>query len=304
MLSRFVIALLPRSKRLLISWLQLLSTVIWSRENKMCHCFHFSPPICHKVMGPDAMIWVFWMLSFKPSFSLSSFALIKGLFSFSLLSAIRVVSSAYLRLLMFLLAILILACDSSSLAFHMMYSTYKSSKQGDSVQPWHTLFPSFEPDHFPMSGSNYCFMTCVLVSQEVGKVVWYPYLFKNFPVYCDSHKGFSIINEADVFLEFSYFLCDLMNVGNMNSGSSAFSESSLYIWKFLVRMLLKPSLENFEHYFASMWNECNCLIVWTFFGIALLCDWNENWLFSVLWPLLSFPNLLTYWVQCFNRIIF
>ena len=75
------------------------------------------------------------MLSFKPSFSLSSFAFIKGLFSFSLLSAIRVVSSAYLRLLMFLLAVLILACDSSSLAFHMMYSAYKSSKQGDSVQP-------------------------------------------------------------------------------------------------------------------------------------------------------------------------
>ena len=78
---------------------------------------------------------------------------------------------------------------------------------------------------------------------------------------------------------------------------SAFSESSLNIWKFTVHVLLKPGLENFEHYFASMWDECNCAVVWAFFGIAFLWDWNENWSFPVLWPLLSFPNLLTYWVQ-------
>ena len=89
----------------------------------------------------DAMILVFWILSFKPAFSLSSFTFIKRLFSYSLLSAIRVVSSAYLRLLIFLLAILIPACDSSILAFCMMYSAYKLNKQGDSIQPWHTPFP-------------------------------------------------------------------------------------------------------------------------------------------------------------------
>ena len=87
------------------------------------------------------MILVFWMLSFKPTFSLCSFTFIKTLFSYSLLSAIRVMSSVYLRLLIFLLAILIPACALSSLAFHMMYSAYTLNKQGDSIQPWHTPFP-------------------------------------------------------------------------------------------------------------------------------------------------------------------
>ena len=92
-------------------------------------------------------------------------------------------------------------------------------------------------------------------------------------------KGFSVVNEAevDVFLEFSCFLYNLTDTGNLISFSSAFSKSNLNIWKFSVHTLLKPSLENVEHYFASMWNECNCVVVWTFFGIALLWDWNENW---------------------------
>ena len=92
-------------------------------------------------MRLDAMIFVLWMLSFKPAFSLSSFTLIKRLFSSSSLSAIRVVSSAYLRLLMFLPAILTPACESSSLAFRMLYSAYKLNKQGDNIQPWCTPFP-------------------------------------------------------------------------------------------------------------------------------------------------------------------
>ena len=81
-----------------------------------------------------------------------------------------------------------------------------------------------------------------------------------------------------------------MDVGNLISGSSAFSKSSLNIWKFMVHVLLKPGLENFEHYFASMWDECNCTVVWTFFGIAFLWDWNENWPFPVLWPLCCFRD--------------
>ena len=100
-------------------------------------------------MGLDAMILVFWMLSFKPTFSLSSFTFIKRLFSFSSLSAIRVVSSAYLRLLLFLLAILIPAYASSSPAFLMMYSAYKLNKQGDNVQPWCTPFPLWNPSVVP-----------------------------------------------------------------------------------------------------------------------------------------------------------
>ena len=95
-----------------------------------------SPSISHEVMGPDAMIFVFWMLRFKTAFSLSSYTFIKKLFSSSSLSAIRVVSSAYLRLLIFLPAILIPACASSSPAFLMIYSAYKLNKQGDNIQPW------------------------------------------------------------------------------------------------------------------------------------------------------------------------
>ena len=100
------------------------------------------------------------------------------------------------------------------------------------------------------------------------------------------------------------FIDDSMDVVNLISGFSAFSKTSLNIWKFTVHVLLKPGLKNFEHYLASMWDECNCEVVWVFFGIAFLWDWNENWPFQVLWPLLSFPNLLACWVQHFYSIIF
>ena len=159
-----------------------------------------------------------------------------------------------------------------------------------------------------MFSSNCCFLTCIQVSWETGKVVWFSQLFKNFPQYVviETVKCSSIVNEAeiDVYLEFPYFFYDLTNVGNLISGSSAFSKSSLNIWKFTVHVLLKPGLGNFEHYFTSEWNECNCTVVWAFFVIAFLWDWNENWPFPVLWPLLSFPNLLAYWVQHFHSIIF
>ena len=138
----------PRSKSLLISWLQSPSAVIL--EPKKIKSATVSPPICHEVMGPNAMIFVFWMLSFKPTFSLSSFTFIKRLFSSSLLSAIRVVSSAYLRLLIFLPAILIPACASSSPTFHMLYSVYKLNKQGDNIQPWHTPFPIWNQSVVPV----------------------------------------------------------------------------------------------------------------------------------------------------------
>ena len=110
-------------------------------------------------------------------------------------------------------------------------------------------------------------------------------------------KAFGVVNKAkvDVFLKLSCFFCDPMDVGNLISDSSAFSKSSLNIWKSMVHILLKPGLEDFEHFFASMWDECNYAVVWTFFGIAFLWDWIENWPFPVLWPLLSFPDLLAYW---------
>ena len=109
-------------------------------QNKICHFFH-SFPICHQVMGPDVMIFVFRMLSFKLAFSLSSFTFIKRFLNSFSLSAIRMVLSAYLRFLIFLLTVLISACYSSRPAFHMMYSAYKLNKQSDNMQPWHSPFP-------------------------------------------------------------------------------------------------------------------------------------------------------------------
>ena len=119
-------------------------------------------------------------------------------------------------------------------------------------------------------------------------------------------KGFSIVNEADVFLEFSCFFNDPTDVSKLIFGFSAFSKSSLYIWKFSVQELVKPSLKDFENYLAGMWSEHNCRVVWAFFGITFLWDWNENWYFPVLWLLMSFQyvNMLTYWVQHLNSIIF
>ena len=142
MLSRLVIAFLPRSNSLLISWWQSPSTVIFEpKKRKSVSASTFSPSICHELMGPDTIILVFLMLSFQPTFPLFSFTLIKRLFSSSSLSVIRRVSSAYLRLLLFLLAILIPACDPSLLAFCMMYSAQKLNKLGDNIQVCHTSFP-------------------------------------------------------------------------------------------------------------------------------------------------------------------
>ena len=139
-------------------------------------------------------------------------------------------------------------------------------------------FPNLELVCCSKSGSNCCFLTCIQFSQEAGKMVWHSHLFKNFPQFVVIHtvKGFSIVSEAevDVFLEVFCFFEDPADVGNLISGSSAFSKSSLNISKFSVHILLKPRLENFEHYFASVWDECNCAVVWTFFGIAFLWDLN------------------------------
>ena len=135
MLPRLVIAFLLRSKCLLISWLQSPSAVILEPKKIQYVTFSIvSLSICHEVVGPDSMIFVFWMLTFKPTFSLSSSTFIKRLFSSSSLSAIRVVSSEYLRLLIFLPAILIPACALSRPAFLLMYSAYKLNKQGDNIQ--------------------------------------------------------------------------------------------------------------------------------------------------------------------------
>ena len=110
-------------------------------------------------------------------------------------------------------------------------------------------------------------------------MVWYSHLFQNFPQFIVIHtvKGFGIVNkvEIDVLLELGFF-DDPVDVGNLISGSSALSKTSLNSWKFTVHVLLKPSLENFEHYFTSVRDKCNCVVVSAFFGIAFLRDCHEN----------------------------
>ena len=164
-----------------------------------------------------------------------------------------------------------------------MHSAYKLNKQGDNIQPEYS-FPDLEPIYCSMFNSNCYFVTCIQISQEAGQVVWYSHLFQNFPQFVLTHtvKDFGIVNKVkvDVFLELSCLFHDPADVSNLISGSSAFSKSSLNIWKFTIHVLLNPDLGDFEHYFASVWDERNCAVVWTFFDIAFLWNWNENWPFS------------------------
>ena len=223
------------------------------------------------------------MLSFKPTFSLSSFTVIKRLFSSSL-SAIRVVSSAHLRLLIFLLEILSPACASLSPAFLMMYCAYKLSKQGDNIQPWRIPSLIWNQSVFPCSVLTVAPWPAYRFLKRQVRWSGIPISFRIFQfVVIHIVKGFGIVNKAekDVFLEFSCFFDDPVDVGNLISCSSAFSKTSLNIWKFMVYVLFKPALENFEH-FTCVWDECNHAVVWAFFGIAFLWHWNENWPFSSL----------------------
>ena len=150
-------------------------------------------------------------------------------------------------------------------------------------------FLNLEPVHFSMFGSNYCLLTCIQIFQEAGKVVWNSHLFKNFPQYVVIHtvKGFSTVNEAEIDVFF------------WNSLTFSMIQQMLAIWSLIPSPFLNLACTS-----GSMWNECNCVVVWTFFGIAFLWDWNENLTFPGLWPLLSFPYVLPYWVQHFNNIFF
>ena len=183
-----------------------------------------------------------------------------------------------------------------------MYSAYKLNNQGHNIQPELTPSLIWNQSVVPYT---VLFLTCIQISQEAGQVVWYSHLLKNFPQFVVIHivKGFGIVNKADVdvFLKHSCFFNDPTDVGNLISGSSAFSKTSLNIWKFSIHVLLR--------------------LAWTIFSITLLAcemsaivfeqslaflflglEWNLPYPF--LWPLLSFPYLLAYWVQHFHRIIF
>ena len=180
-------------------------------------------------MGTDAMILVFWMLSFKPTFSLSSFTFIKRLFSSSLYAK-RVMSSEYLRLLTFLPAILIPAWAASSLAFCMMYSAYKLNKQGDNIQPWSTPFLIWNQSVFQCPVLIFASWPAYRLLRRQVRWFGIPISFRIFQfVVIYTVKGFSMINkaEADAFLELSCFFDDPADVGNLISSSSACSKTSL-----------------------------------------------------------------------------
>ena len=217
-----------------------------SSQNKVSHCFHCFPICFPWSDGKKCHDLHFLNAEFKPDVSLSSFIFIKRLFSFSSHSAMRVVTSAYLRLLIFLPANVIPACASSGWPFCMMYSAYSLNKQGGNIQPLCTPFLIWNQSVVPCS---------VLTVAS-----WPAYRYLRMQVRCSgiaisvsflqfvvihTAKGFCMVNKAEVgiFLEFSCFIYDLTDNANLISASSAFPKSSLNIWKFIVHVLLKTYLE-------------------------------------------------------------
>ena len=177
-------------------------------------------------------------------------------------------SSAYLGLLIFPLEILSPACVSSSRpAFRIMNSEEKLNKQGDNIQPWRIPFPIWNQSIVPCLVLIVASWSAFRFLRRQVRWCGIPISLRIFQfVVIPTVKGFGIVNKAgvDAFLELSCFFYDPADVGSLISGFSACSKSSMNIWKFMVHLLLKPGLQNFEHYFTSMWDECNCAVVWTF----------------------------------------
>ena len=153
------------------------------------------------------------------------------------------------------------------------------NKQGDNIQPLHTPLPIWN-ESVPCSVLTVASWPAYRFLSRQVRRSGIPISFRIFQQFVMIHtvRGFVVVNKAeiDIFLELSCFFDHLVDVGSLISGSSLFSKSSLNIWKFMIHVLLKSGLEDFEHYFASVWDECNCVVVWTFLGIAFLGDWNEN----------------------------
>ena len=162
-------------------------------------------------------------------------------------------------------------------SFHIMYSARKLNNQGDNVQPWRTPFPIWNQSVVPCPVLTVASWPAYRFLKRQARWSGIAISFRIFQfTVIHTVKGFGIAIKQNVFLELSCFFDDPSDFGNLISGSSAFSKPSLNIWKFMVHVLLKPGLENFEHYFTSLWDECNCAVVWAFFSIAFLWDWNEN----------------------------
>ena len=213
--------------------------------------------ICNEVIGPDAMILVFWMLSFKLGFSLFSFTS----------SRASLVPLHFLPLGCCHLHIWGYWYFSWQFWFQLVlhpaqyfswYTLHLLNKHSDNRQPWCTPFPIWNQSVVPCPVLTVASDLHTDFSGSRSSGLIFPSLKEFSTVYCDPHsQRFGIVNKAevDVFLELLCFFSDPADVGNLISGSSAFSKSNLNIWKFTVNMLLKPGLENFEHYFASIWNE-------------------------------------------------
>ena len=231
-------------------------------QNKVSHCFHcFSIYLpwnngtgCHDLSFLNFKPIFF---NFKPTFSLPSFTFIKRLFSSSSLSVIKVLLSHYLKLLIFLLAILIAACTSSSLAFQEMYSAYKLNKQGGDIQPWHTPFTIYNQSVVP-----YPVLTVAFWPAYRKQVMWagIPIFLKIFHSFVclfvwstqlkQSFKSILKETEVNVFLKFPCIFYDPLDVGSLISSSYAFSKPSLYIWKFLNHVVLNPCSVQLEGFWA------------------------------------------------------
>ena len=228
------------------------------------------------------MILIFLTLSFKPAFSLSSTLIKRVLSSFSLSAkrVCRVVSSAYLKLLIFLLAVLIPACNSSSPAFCVMCFAYKLNKQGDSKQPCRTPFLILNQSVVPYKVLT-CFLTHIQVSQEIGKMVWCSHLFKNFAVCYDPHKGFSIVSETevDIFLKFPCF----------SLRSSKCWQFGLWFLCLFWTQLARSALSQFTNCWTLAWRILSItLLAWEMSAIAW---WFEH---SLVLPFLGMGWGLTF----------
>ena len=259
MLSRLIIAFLPKAS-VLISWLQSPSEGILELKKIVCHCFHCSPSICHEVMGPDAMILVSWMLSLSQLFPLSSFTSIKRLFS-SLLSAIRVLSSAYLGLLIFLPEILIPVWASSSPVFLMINSAHKLNKQGDNIQPWYTPFLIWNLPAVPCPVVTVASWPANRFLRRKVKWSGIPISLRIFQfVVIYTVKGFGIVNKAevDIFLEHFCFFNDITYQA---------------IWSLVPLPFLNSAWTFGFSWFMYCWS-----LAWRILSITLLCEMS-----AIMW---------------------
>ena len=207
------------------------------------------------------LVFFFFMLIFKPAFSLFSFTLIKRIFSSSTISVVKVVLSAYLKWLIFVPAILIPACDLSSLAFHLMHSAYKLNKHGDNIQCCLTPFSILNQSVVPYLILLFFDLHTGFFGKQI-RLFGNPTSLRIFQfVVFHTIKEFSIVNEAEAFLELPCFLHDPVMLAIDLWFLYLFKTPNLYICKFSIHIPLKPGLKCFEHNLHSMGNEYNCTVI-------------------------------------------